>query len=438
MKANLRYGLLWILMIVGAIASCVLPLAAEPVPLKRVVELALVHATATGAATADEQRAFASYREARNQYVPQFIIGSGLGKSWGFPPTLEGSAPSIVNVNAQSALFNPALREFVRAAKIDWQASSLQNKDQRSQVIQDTVMAYVELNKWESLLAHLQQEQTDAAKVEDIVGQRVKEGIDSPVMQSQARLGSARVRMRLAEASGSIDVLRSKLAQLTGLKADSIGTSAESIPALPEIPEDENLVAKATQSNPAVQAAENRATALDFRAKGEHRSLWPTIDFAAQYAVLARYNNYDQFFNANSFQRNNATIGVAMRFPFFSASQHAHAQAADAEAIRGHKDAETAKNKVSEETLRLQRAVRQLAAAQEVASLEYEVAQANLQAMQVKAEAGSTTLRDIGDARNQANERFHSLQDANFELERARIALLRATGDLDNWAGVAK
>jgi len=30
------------------------------------------------------------------------------------------------------------------------------------------------------------------------------------------------------------------------------------------------------------------------------------------------------------------------------------------------------------------------------------------------------------------------LQDANFELERARITLLRATGEISDWVGVGK
>src|SRR5262249_21971943 len=77
---------------------------AEQLPLKRAVELALSHGSA--ATDSDEQRAFASYHEVRNQYIPQFIVGSGLGKSWGFPLSLEGSAPSILNVNSQSALYN--------------------------------------------------------------------------------------------------------------------------------------------------------------------------------------------------------------------------------------------------------------------------------------------------------------------------------------------
>ena len=434
MKPALHSAWLRTLLVAGGALSCSLFARGESIPLKRVVELALGHANAGN--VADEQRAFASYREARNQYIPQFIIGSGLGKSWGFPLSLEGSAPSILNVNSQSALFNPALREFIKAARVEYKAASFQSKDQRDQVIQDATLSYVELNKWESMLGHLQEEQAQATKMEDIVAQRIREGIDSPAMQAQAKLGSARVRLRLAEAQGSVDVLRNRLAQMTGLPTESIQTAEESVPALPEVKQEDNLAGKAVESSPSVLAAQNRATALDFRARGQHRSLWPSVDFAAQYAILARYNNYDEFFNANSFQRHNATIGVAIRFPFFSASQHAHADAADAEAIKGRHDAELARNKVSEETLRLQRTVQQLAAAQEVASLEYQVSQGNLEASQVKVDAGTASLHDLDDVRNQTNERYQALQDSNFQLQRARIALLRATGELASWVGI--
>ena len=61
--------------------------------------------------------------------------GAGLGYSYGFPLALEGSAPSLFNINAQSALLNPALRDFVRAAKVDSAVASLKTKDQRNQII---------------------------------------------------------------------------------------------------------------------------------------------------------------------------------------------------------------------------------------------------------------------------------------------------------------
>jgi len=418
-----------------SVALSVIPrLAAEPLPLKRAVELALSHCTTAVAASADEQRVFASYREARNQYIPQLVVGSGLGKSWGFPLSLEGAAPSILNVNSQSTIFNPATRDFVRAAKTDWAASTVQGKDQRNQVIQDTVLSYAELSKWENLVAHLQEEHAAALKTEQLVGERIKEGVDNPQMQNKAHLTTARLRLRLAEAQGAIDVIRTRLSHLTGLPASGIETVPESMPALPEVKQEDDLASQAVRTSPAVQAAESRATAESFRARGEHRAMLPSADFAAQYGLLARYNNYDEFFK--TFQRHNATVGVVLRFPFWSPSQRARAEAADATALKAKKDAEAARNQVSEETLRLQRSVEQMAAAQEVADLEYKVAQSNVESLEVRLGAGTVGWHDLQDAREQSNERYSALQDANFELERARITLLRATGELQSWLGV--
>jgi len=273
-------------------------------------------------------------------------------------------------------------------------------------------------------------------KMEQIVNQRIQEGVDSPQARTQARLNTARVYLHISQAQGSIDVLRSRLSQWTGLPASSIETIADSIPALPEIKQSDDLAAKALQVSPGIEVANLHSTALAFHARAEHRAMWPTLDFAAQYALLATFNHYQDFFQPGSFQKHNATVGVAIRFPFFSPSQRARAQAADADALRAKKDAETARNRVSEQTLKLQRSVDQLAAAHEVADLEYQVAKLNLDAIQVRLEAGTATLHDADDARSQANERYAGLQDASFELQRARILLLRTTGGLGSWTGV--
>jgi outer membrane protein TolC len=439
MKPFCRASRFSVLLFLGAfLTSFCGILAAEQLPLKHAVELALGHSTTMEASHIDEQRAFASYHEVRNQYLPQLTVGSGLGKSWGYPLSLEGSAPSIINTTAQSAVFNPALRDFVRAAKTEWQESAIQTKDQRSQVIQETVLSYAELSKWEMQMSHLSHDYEEALKMEQTVNQRVLAGVDNPLIRNQARLNAARVYLHISQAQGAIDVLRNRLSQLTGLPATAIETVPESIPPLPEVRQDDNLAAKAVQDNPLIQIADNRASALAFRARGEHRAAWPTLDFAAQYALLATFNNYEQFFQPHSFQQNNATVGVQIRFPFLNPSQRARAQASDAAALHARKDVEATKNQVSEQTLKLQRSVAQLAAAQQVVDLEYQIAKSDLDAVQVRVDAGGATLHDLDDARNQANERYDALQDTNFELQRARISLLRATGELEDWVGVGK
>ena len=406
--------------------------------MRRAVQLALTHSTTSALADADVQRALSGYKELRNQYIPQFVIGSGLGATWGYPLSLEGSAPSIVNLTSQSALINPALREFLKAAQAESTASNFQAKDQRSQVIQDAVLTYTELSKWEPLLDRLRQNQANAAKMEERIQDRVREGVDSALDQNKARLATARARLRVAQAEGAIDVLRRHLSDLTGVPTANIETEADSIPAFPEIQQADDLSAKAVQNSAAVQAADGRAMAQSFRARGEHRALWPTIDFAAQYALLASFNNYENFFRAGSFQQHNATVGIAMRFPFLSWSQRARADGADVTAIRARKEADALRNQVSEETLRLQRSVEQLAAAQQVADLESQLAQSNLDAVQVRFDSGGATLHDLADAQTQADERYNALQAANLELQRARIQLLRATGDLESWVGISK
>lgn len=431
--ASRRFSLLFV---VAFFLSQALVAVAEPVPLRRVVELALGHSTSAASADAMAQRAYASYREARNQYLPTLVVGSGLGYTQGYPLSLEGSAPSIVNTTAQSAVINAALRDFVREARTQWQATTVRSKDERDQLVQDTVLSYAELSKWESLLAHLSEDYSAALKMEQLVNERIQAGVDSSQARTQARLNTARVYLHMTQAQGSIDVLRARLSQLTGLPASSIETVAESIPALPEIKQDEDLAKKAVEVSPAVQIASLNSTALAFHARAEHRTMWPTMDFAAQYALLAKFNNYQKFFARNSFQANNASIGAVIRFPFFSPTQRAAARAADFDALRAKHDQATTKNQISEQTLKLQRSVEQLAAAQDVADLEYQVAKSSLDAVQIRVDSGTATLHEEDEARNQASECYDTLQDTRFELQRARIALLRATGDLSSWLGL--
>jgi len=125
---------------------------------------------------------------------------------------------------------------------------------------------------------------------------------------------------------------------------------------------------------------------------------------------------------------------VAIHFPFFNLAQHARVQEAESEAFKAKKQAEAARNQVSEETLRLRRSVTQMQAARDVAELEYEIAQKNIEAVKTRMDASTANLHDLDNARAQASERFISLQDVSFELERSQVELLRSTGDLESWA----
>ena len=128
---------------------------AEPLPMERAIRLALAHSTSSAIAHAEVQRAFASYREFRDAFFPQLIAGSGLGYTYGYPLSIEGSPPSLFDAVAQSTVFSASQRKFLSAAKIDWHGSELQDKDQRNAVIQDVALTYSELAKWEARISRL-------------------------------------------------------------------------------------------------------------------------------------------------------------------------------------------------------------------------------------------------------------------------------------------
>ena len=84
----------------------------KPLAFRTAIELALKNSATTGLSQADLQRARSVVRQTKDVFLPQMVLGSGLGASYGFPLSLEGAAPSIFNVNFQGALFNMAQRNL--------------------------------------------------------------------------------------------------------------------------------------------------------------------------------------------------------------------------------------------------------------------------------------------------------------------------------------
>src|SRR5215471_21313967 len=78
----------------------------EPLPFRQAINLALQHSGITAIAGVNQWRSKQAYEEVRNHYLPQLTVGSGLGYSYGFPLTLEGSAPAVANFTSQQSLFN--------------------------------------------------------------------------------------------------------------------------------------------------------------------------------------------------------------------------------------------------------------------------------------------------------------------------------------------
>jgi len=440
----------WNLYILSALFAMVLSTSclswsqSQPLTFQHTIELAMQHSPAVGIAVADQMKAKGAYQELLNQRKPNVTFGSGVGYSYGFPLTLEGSAPAIFSVNYYSSVYSFAGEEYKKSAKLEWNAAQTTTEDQRKDVILEAAIDYIQLDMLTRELKQFSSDKTDAAKLVSVVEQRVQQGVDSQIDLTRAKLLAARVEMQVAQIEGTADVLRTHLSQLTGLSAESIATDTDSIPKFPEVDQNSDMASKALETSTTVKAADQRALAESFRAKAEWKSsYYPTFDLAAQYGLFSNaLNNYQDFFK--TFQRNNASFGLVIRLPILNFVQHAKADEASADALKAKKQAEQVKNQVSAQTLQLQRTVRQLSAAEQVAQLDYQIAQSEAQATEIRAEQGTSTQggqpapavtpRDVGNAKLQAGDKYAQFVDTSFQLEKARLQLLRATGELEGWA----
>ena len=135
----------------------------EPLPLDRAIRLALAHSTTSAIADADVQRAFASLSRSPQQLHPathssvQVLAGPTDSRS-----RSKGRLRHWSMSWHRARCSIPSASQFLKAAKIEWHASEIQDKDQRNAVIQDVALTYAELAKWEARLERLQQDETDA------------------------------------------------------------------------------------------------------------------------------------------------------------------------------------------------------------------------------------------------------------------------------------
>src|SRR5215472_7466438 len=406
----------------------------KPLPFRTAIELALKNSVSGSAAQADVQRAQATVRQARNVYLPQMTVGSALGYSHGFPLSLEGSARSLFNVNIQEYVFNMAQRQYIHAAESDAATVAAQGADRRNDIIMETALSYIQLDLLDSSLSVQREQQEAVSRLEDIVNQRVQAGLESQTELTRAKLAIAHTRLDIARTQTAADELRLRLSQLTGLPTDVIRTASETIPKLPSVSQTDNLADEAAKNNASVKIAEQTAKAKEFRARGDHKTLYPTLDLAGQYAVLSRFNNYDKFFQPGSFQRNNLSVGVIIRFPILNPPLRAAAAVSRFDAVKAREEARNVKQQVSAETLRQQRSVQQFEAARDVAHLEHELALADIESARAKSESGAASVKDEQNARVVEHQRYTAYLSSSFDLDKAQVQLLREIGELEPWA----
>ena len=415
-----------------AAASARLP---AQVSLATVVDLAQRNSSAVKLAEADVQKAQAALAQTQDAYIPNFVIGSNIGYSHGFPT----GQPSVGSATMQSLVLSYSQRQYTKAARAGLDATNLSLKDAREQVALDASTTYVELDTVNRELAAAQQQETFAGNLVRIEEQRADAGVDSGLDLLQTRLRIAQLKLQRLHLETRAATLSKQLAVLTGMPVGSILPDHASIPEIPAVTADE-----APRSLPGIDAAGAIARSKQFQAKGDDLS-WrrPQIGFGAVYNYDSNeLNSYTTYYN--NFTPNNISFGLQVTFPFFDFSLRAKAKETAAEALRATVEAEQAQRQNDVQIATLAGSLRELDALAEVASLKQQIADAQLKTVLAQLELGNGAETGPGVqpqltpkaeqlARIDERQKYEDSLDASLDLAKARLSLLRALGHIQDW-----
>ena len=412
------------------LAACTASAQVRTITLKEAVELAAKQNPEVALARLDERKAEEAVRVARDPFVPKVAAGSGLAYSSGIPMSIAGATPSIVQAQASQFLFNRQQTHLVAQARENARGATIDTSAKRDEVVRRTALAYLDAERAARMAETARKQVESLERIAQTVNLRVSEGRELPVEAKRAGLNVARARQRLQSLEADREYAEALVGALVGLDAkERVRVAMEERAPAPLPAGVEAAAESALSSSSEIRRLESALTAKGFEIQAQKAAKLPRVDLVAQYALLGRFNNYEDFFR--KFQRHNAQIGISFQVPLFAGpAVDAQRFQAESDAARLRLELEAARNRITIDARRLYQQVKQAESAREVARLDLEVARDQVSVLLAQMEEGRASLNQVEHARLAEEDKWLDFIDGNYTLETARLNLLAHTGDL--------
>jgi outer membrane protein len=401
----------------------------HPLTLRQAVEIALKENPDLVLSRLDQQKAQAAIRVAKDPFAPKLYAGSGLAKVWGYPTSIEGSAPSIIQTRTDMAVFNRAktyelarVRETARGAEIDTESKS-------DQIAYQTATMFLDAQQLDRSKQSLQLEVESLQRVRSATGEQVDEGRQLAIENKRVAVEVARASQRLAALNGDLDYSEASLAVVLGYAAADRVQPREEERAAFEVPASEQAALElALQNNKDIRKLESQLQAKGFEVKEAEAARLPVVDVVAQYALLAK-TNYENFFTR--FQRNNGELGVSIQIPLISGSaSKGLAAQAQTDILELRTQMGQIRNRIQLDTQKSYQELEKARSAQEVARLDLDYTRDQVSLLLAQLGEGRATQQQVDNARLTEQEKWIAFYDAQHAVENARLDLFRQTGTL--------
>ena len=378
----------------------------------------------------DQQKARAQVTIAKDPFVPKVFAGSGAAYTNGFPMSIDGNAPALVQAKTNMAIFDRP--QSLRAAEANETARGFEIDTglRQDEVAYRVASLFFDADQAVRSQAAVELQLQSLTRVRDLVTVRVNEGRELPIESTRADLKVLQAQQRQTELADSIADTETSLAQVLGFDpGDRVQPAQEDRRSAGQIASEEAAIQQALESSREIRRLESNLQAKNLEVKSYQAERLPKVNLIAQYALLSKFNNYDKFFPR--FQRNNFELGMSFEVPILTgrsgAAYIAQAQT-DIDKIRAQIG--QTRSRITADLQHAYRDIKRTESAQKLARADLDLAREQLSLDLTRYDEGQVTMAQVEASRATEQEKWIVYYDAQHALEVARLTILRQTGTL--------
>lgn len=397
--------------------------------LRQAIDLALAQSPDIVLARLDQQKSRDQVAIAKDPFVPKLYAGSGAAKTWGFPASIDGAAPSILQAKTQMSLFDRPQSYQIAQAREHVRGAEIEIGRQQDEVAFRVASLYLDAEQAQHSLQAAQRQVESLGRVFEYVQSRVAEGRELPIESKKADLAIRRAKN--AAETLAIDLINAELslALVLGMKPDDrIHAAPEERPALTLPLSEEQSIEEAIDNNRDLKRVESNMQAKRLEIKGYQSMRLPKVSLIAQYELFSKY--YYQNYYSN-FQRNSGQIGASIEMPLLiGRSAHAYINSAEADVSKMRVEVDRTRAKITVDLRRAFQDVKRAESTRDYAREDLDVAREQVTINLAQMDEGRLSIAAVEQSRAVENEKYLAYYESQHAVERARLNVMHLSGTL--------
>jgi outer membrane protein len=398
--------------------------------LKQAIQVALEQSPDILLARLDRGKARDQVSIARDPFIPKVFAGSGAAWTSGFPSSIDGNAPSILQAKTVMSIFDRSQSYLVAQANEAARGAEVDIGTRQDEVAYRVASLYLDAEQAARSLAALERQLGNLARVKELTEVRVTEGRELPIESKKANLAVLRARLRAEGLSADLLSAETSLALALGYGPDDrVHAAAEERSPLEAPASEEASIEKALEESHEVRRLESNLQAKTLEVKSYRAKRLPKIDLVAQYSLLAKYNHFQDYFQ--KFSRNNIELGASFEIPVLTGkTATAYASQSEADAAKLRVEVSRSRGRIKADLRRAYQEIRRADSAREVARADLDLAREQLSLDLAQYDEGRVPQAKVESSRATESEKWLAYYDAQHAAETARLNVLRQTGTL--------